>query len=234
MRVKTAFDLVPHLAAIADRKPLHTLDGHNPLSVARRYNDDGQLGVYSPTGEQFALDGIVWLDDPEAANVTLLIHRDDPAAIAAQVEHCFEEGQRVAVVDWRYGHEGAQHGDMELLQALLDSSAYTSNLAALDVDLTRALATVMVPMRSGQAFRLALADGVVRHWLWEGMIRSEVERLFGEVIPARWVARAETQTRSRVGAWLYRLGKRGLAFELAQVGWQDGRTDRFWYTLRAL
>jgi hypothetical protein len=230
MPAPTTFDLAPHLAAIADRQPLTPRSGLDMLALARRYNDDGRLGVYSPTGEQTNLPGIVWVDDPEEANVTLLIYRENPLQIAEQVEACFASGERVAVVD--ASHTQANRGDIALLQALLDCSAYTSNLAALDTDVIRALATVMVPLRRGQAFRKAMADSVIRQWLWEGMIRSEVERRFGEVIPARWMMRAETQTRARVGAWMHRLGQRGLTVTLGQLGWINGRTDQFWYTLR--
>lgn len=132
-------------------------------------------------------------------------------------------GQRIALLD--------ESADPALLGALLDSVVYVGNLAALDTDLERTLAAVMVPLRDGAAFRRYLAHSALMQWVWEGIVREEVERRFGPVVDPRDLPLALDQTRSRLGAWLVRLGKRGLRYQMRRFGFHHNQLDHFWIEL---
>ena len=104
----------------------------------------------------------------------------------------------------------------------------------MDTDPERTIAAVMTPLREGAALRHYLADSLLRQWIWPQVVRPEVERLFGAEIRPRAVLRAETQTRARLGAWLVKLKRRGLPFEIQQIGFTDMRLDGFWMTLQTV
>jgi hypothetical protein len=220
-----AFDLLPHLAAIsASNLPADARCGRSPLSVASALNNGNLLGVFTTEPALIArLPGITLIDDPEAANVSLVVHRGDARATAAKVEERMLMGQRIALWD--------ASGDPALLEALLDSIVYVGNLAALDTDLERTLAAVMTPLREGAAFRRYLAHSALTQWVWDGIVREEVERRFGQAIDPRDLPRALDQTRSRLGAWLVRLGKRGLRYQIQRFGFRHNRLDAFWLEL---
>jgi hypothetical protein len=221
----SAFDLLPHLAAIsASHLPADAQSGRSSLVVARALNNGNPLGVFTNEPELIAhLPGIAFVDDPEAANVSLVVHRGDPRATAADVEERMLMGQRIALLD--------EAADTALLEALLDSMVYLGNLAALDTDLEQTLAAVMVPLRDGAAFRRYLAHSALMQWVWESIVREEVERRFGSVIDARDLPLALDQTRSRLGAWLVRLGKRGLRYQMKRFGFRHNRLDALWIEL---
>jgi hypothetical protein len=219
------FELLPHLAAIAASSlPADAHSGRSPLAVARALNNGNPLGVFTNEPGLIAhLPGITFVDDPEAANVSLVVHRGDPRATAADVEERMLMGQRIALLD--------ESADPALLGALLDSVVYVGNLAALDTDLERTLAAVMVPLRDGAAFRRYLAHSALMQWVWEGIVREEVERRFGPVVDPRDLPLALDQTRSRLGAWLVRLGKRGLRYQMRRFGFHHNQLDHFWIEL---
>jgi hypothetical protein len=219
------FNLLPHLAAIsASSLPADAQSGRSPLSVALALNNGSRLGVYTTEPGLIAhLPGVTVVDDPEAANVSLVLHRGDAGATATDVEERMLMGQRIALLD--------ESADPALLEALLDSIVYVGNLAALDTELERTLAAVLVPLRDGAAFRRYLAHSALIQWVWEGIVREEVERRFGPVIDPRDLPLALDQTRSRLGAWLVRLSKRGLRYQMRRFGFHHNRLDGFWMEL---
>jgi hypothetical protein len=221
----TAFDLHPHLATIAMRPALsHQTGGAYPyLETARHLYNGGTLLVYAPDSRiDLYLPGIARVDDPDDANVTLVVHRGEARATAAAIEALFTDGRRVAL--WDSSHE-AGRGDLRLMAALLDTTVYIGNLAACDTTLERTLAAVLVPLRSGAAFRRYLTTSILYQWVWADGVREEVERRFGETLNARDLARAIIQVDSRFGAWLTRLGRRGLRERVGQIAFVGGRVD---------
>lgn len=229
----TTFDLLPHLAAIAGRtmtdRDFAPYQAESPLQYAHRLYDGGTLAVYcADETVSLALTGIERVGDPEDANVTLIIHRGDAAATAAQVETQFIDGHRVALWD---ASKTDGRGDLRLISALMDTIIYVGNLASCDTDLERTLATVLVPLRDGAAFRHYLTVSIVLQWIWADSVREEVIRRFGETMQPAEVSRAITQVQSRFGAWLTRLGKRGLRVETMRIGFTDARVDGLWMEL---
>jgi len=222
----STFAVQPHLAAIAARPTAARLPA--PMLMAYALNDGHPLAVFCvDAGVSFDWPGLLRVNDPEIANVTLIRHCGDPRLTAQRVEDCFTLGQRVALWD--------PQADPALIDALLNTIIYLGNLAALDTDLERTLAAVMTPLREGAALRHYLADSLLRQWIWARVVRPEVERLVGgDVIEPRQLLRAETQTRARLGAWLTKVKRRGLPYEIRQVGFKDNRLDGFWLKLQAV
>lgn len=220
------FAVQPHLAAIAARPAAAYLP--TPMQMAYALNDGHPLAVFcADTGIQRDWPGLLRVNDPEIANVTLIMHCGDLRLTAQRVEDCFTLGQRVALWD--------PQADPALIDALLNTIIYLGNLAALDTDLERTLAAVMTPLREGAALRHYLADSLLRQWIWAQVVRPEVERLVGgQEIHPRQLLRAETQTRARLGAWLTKLKRRGLPYEIQQIGFKDNRLDGFWLKLQAV
>jgi hypothetical protein len=212
----TAFDVLPYLGEIAARpRP----QAGTPLEAALMLSGGSPLMVFplDEVGSALDLPGIVPVSDPDAANVTLIVHGADPAASAAKVEAAFEFGQRVMIWD--------AAADIRLIEALLNSTVYIGSLAAIDTDLARGLAVVLTPLRNGAAFRRCTAASILTQWVWEQSVRAEVERLYGAQIADRDMPRALMQTRTRLGAWLERLRRRGLRCRLEAVAFEGGRTD---------
>jgi hypothetical protein len=221
----TTFDLQPHLAAVAARPGAARRE--TPLQLACSLNEGRPLAVFTTeAGLPLDFPAIIRVNDPEIANVTLIAHGGDARVTAERVEECFVLGQRVALWD--------AHADPELIAALLDTIIYFGNLAAVDTDLERTLAAVMTPLRSGEALRRYLAESLLYQWVWAAVVRPEVARLVGEQIDPRDLLRAETQARSRLGAWLMKLKRRGLPYEIQQIGFKGGRLDGFWMKLQAV
>ncbi len=198
------------------------------MQMAYRLNDGHPLAVFcADVGVLLDWPGLLRVNDPEIANVTLIVHHGDPRLTAQRVEDCFTLGQRVALWD--------PQTDPALIDALLNTIIYLGNLAALDTDLERTLAAVMTPLREGAALRHYLADSLLRQWIWAQVVRPEVERLVGgDVIQPRQLLRAETQTRARLGAWLMKVKRRGLPYQIQQIGFKDNRLDGFWLKLQAV
>lgn len=219
------FDLLPFLGEIAarPRPPV----GTPPLEAAWALNQAGTLMVFPLNlAVPLMLPGIVPVNDAEIANVTLIAHDGDAAATTALVEAAFLLGQRVALWD--------KTADIALIEALLKSIVYVGNLAAIDTDLARALAVVMTPLRSGEAFRRCTATAIMRLYVWNGVVRPEVERLYGAIIAPDDLPRALIQTRARMGAWLTRLGKRGLRSRLESASFRHGRVSEFEFRLKSI
>ncbi|MCS7071081.1 MAG: hypothetical protein NZM00_06220 [Anaerolinea sp.] len=231
--VAMGLDLRPHLAAIARRDwtPADDL-----RTTALRLNAAAGLVVRTAHDIPVTLPGVVLVPDPPSgdeddapdSDVSLVIHRRDPLATALEVETRMINGQRVALVDARY----PDRGDPELMQALLASTVYIGNLAAYDVDLERALLTVMTPLRDGQAFRQTIAYSVLYWWAWRGIVRDELARRFGTRLSPVQIPRAETQARSRLGAYLLSLHRRGLRHHLQSIAFPGGDLDHMTFTLQ--
>lgn len=213
----TTFDVLPYLGEIAARPRPQA--GTPPLEAALMLNNGSPLMVFplDAVGGALDLPGIVPVGDPDFANVTLIVHDGDSAATAAKVETAFEFGQRVALWD--------AAGDLALIEGLLASTVYIGNLAAIDTDLARGLSVVLTPLRSGAAFRRCTTASILTQWVWEKSVRAEVERLYGTQIADGDMPRALMQTRTRLGAWLERLRRRGLRCALESVRFESGRTD---------
>lgn len=216
------FDLAPFLGSIARRE---VQIGADPLEAARRLSEGAPLRMYAPQGARAEGDQVIWVHEASQANVTLVIHQGQAGMTAHEVEVRMNEGQRVALLDRKY----AGRGDPQLLHALLDSTVYLSSLAAYDTDLMRVLAALLTPMRDGAAFREYLAQSLLYQCAWQGLVRAEIERRFGQAV--RDERRASDQARARLGATLVRMGRRGLRFEVRQLGFHDGRLDGFWFRL---
>ncbi|MBK8031057.1 MAG: hypothetical protein IPK17_16535 [Chloroflexi bacterium] len=222
----STFDVQPHLAAIAARTTAARQP--TPMQMAYALNEGHPLAVFcADAGITLDWPGVLRVNDPEIANVSLIAHRGDARLTAQRVEACFTLGQRVALWD--------AQADPALIDALLNTIIYLGNLAALDTDLERTLAAVMTPLREGAVLRYYLADSLLRQWIWAQVVRPEVERLVGgDVIEPRQLLRAETQTRVRLGAWLTKVKRRGLPYEIQQIGFKGNRLDGFWVKLQAL
>jgi hypothetical protein len=218
----SADDLLPHLLAIAQRRDIER--DLTPLRAANCLSGGGTIYVYRADGGVLALPGLVAVKSPEIANLTLVVHHGDARGLAADVEERFAAGERVAVWD-------ATGGDLSLLDALLDSTVYVGNLAALDTVLEASLALATTPIRDGMGFRRTLAYRVLTEWVWRHSVYAELERRFGHHLSVRDMPRAETQARSRMGAWTNRLGQRGLRFQVGQMGFHNGTLDGFWFDL---
>lgn len=217
-------DLVAHWSAFA-RQPLPAGEGG---FLAARSLSGGTLLVHAPAELDLSLPGIARCDDPEEANLSLVAHTGDAAAAAAQVEERMVLGERVALWDARL----PQRADPALFEALLASTVYLGNLAAYDTDLTRLLLTAMIPVRDGTAFRRYLATNMLYWWGWRAVTQAEIERRFGALIPPDAQARAVTQARSRLGAHLHRMGRRGLRFRLGEVSFPGGQVAALRFELR--
>lgn len=166
-------------------------------------------------------------DEPEPEDeldCTVIIHRDEPEASAALVERRMTLGERVVLIDLRHGI----HADPELVNALLATTVYLGNLAAYDIDLERAIYTAMIPVRDGTAFRTFLTHHLLYWWAWEGIVRAEVQRRFGPIIADNAIHRAEIHARTRIGAHLVKVQKRGLRCHLARFSFHNNRVDRFY------
>ncbi|MBL8163506.1 MAG: hypothetical protein JNJ61_16090 [Anaerolineae bacterium] len=207
-------DLVAHWSAFA-RQSVPAGDGG---FLAARSLSSGTLLVHAPADVDLTLPGIARCDDPEEANLSVVAHRGDATATAAQVEERMVLGERVAVWDARL----PESADPALFDALLASTVYLGNLAAYDIDLTRLLLTAMIPVRDGTAFRRYLATNMLYWWAWRAVVQAEIERRFGATIPPEAQARAVTQARSRLGAHLYKMGRRGLRFRVDDVEFPGG------------
>jgi hypothetical protein len=217
-------DLVAHWSAFA-RQALPEGEGG---FLAARSLSGGTLLVHAAPEIDLALPGIARCDDPEEANLSLVAHRGDAAATAAEVEARMVLGERVAVWDARL----PDSADPALFDALLASTVYLGNLAAYDIDLTRLLLTAMIPVRDGTAFRRYLATNMLYWWGWRALVQAEIERRFGTVIPPEMQARGVTQARSRLGAHLYKMGRRGLRFRLDDVHFPGGQVAALTFDLR--
>jgi hypothetical protein len=167
-------------------------------------------------------------EDHDELDATIILHQQDATVTAALVEQRMTLGERVVLVDLRYGTSA----DPELVTALLATTVYLGNLAAYDIDLERALYTAMIPVRDGTAFRQFLTHHLLSIWAWQGIIKAEVLRRFGQVIAPDQIHRAETQARTRLGAYLVKVQRRGLRCEIAKVGFRENRVDEFWMELR--
>lgn len=176
---------------------------------------------------------VVFVEDPDDSDVTLIVHAPDAnaRATAAEVENQIILGRRVVLVD--SSQLAAQRADPDLLIALTNTSVYTSNLAAYDITLERALAVALTPLRDGSAHRRYLVETMLYSWAWRSIVEDEVRRTFGEVIPEKWMLRATTQARSRLGAYLMKLRGRGLRYFIRVAGFEDNRVDGFWFDLVA-
>ncbi len=177
-----------------------------------------------------ALPGVIRIEDtPEAeADLTLVIYRDDPAQTAAEIEERMLLGQRVALVDQR----SPGRFDPALMDALLASTVYIGSLAAYDTDLDAALALAIIPPRDGRAFRAVLAERLIRLWAWDALVREEVLRRFGPVIAPELLPKAVMHSRTRLGAYLLRLHRRGLRFHIGTITFDQGRVDGMLFTLK--
>jgi len=91
----------------------------------------------------------------------------------------------------------------------------------------------MTPMRDGQIHRLLMTHQMAYYWAWRAIVIDEVRRLFGDTIAPEWVNRAQTQTRSRLGALLIKLRGRGLRFFVDRVEFNNRRVDEMRFTLVA-
>jgi hypothetical protein len=209
----------------------HDLPSDLTLSEAVRQLTGGTASLIRsvepiPTG----LPGVIRVeDDPEAeADLTLVIYRNDPARTAAEIEERMHLGQRVALVD--------QHSpgrfDPALMDALLASTVYIGNLAACDTDLDAALALAMTPPRDGRAFRALLACRLIRLWAWDALVREEVLRRFGPALTPELLPKAVMHSRTRLGAYLLRLHRRGLRFRIGTIHFIENRVDGMTFTLK--
>ncbi|MDX2162490.1 MAG: hypothetical protein SF162_14280 [bacterium] len=232
--MKLEFDFLQELARLAGTElPAHITD---PIEAAQHFSGGYTLKVYPTERVDVPIPGVLFVDTVDDADTVLLIHRENPAATAAQIEERIAAGQRVALLDLSQAAPGAwsaDRADPDLIPAITHTIVYLSTLAAWDIDLRRALAFVMTPMRDGQAHRRLLALSMVYYWAWRSIVIDEVRRLFGDTIPDQWVARAETQTRSRLGAYLIKTRTRGLRFFVQKVIFPGQRVDAMRFDLVA-
>ncbi len=233
------FNLTPFLSATA-RRPLPP--EQDALEAALSLSDGTPLRVYTPQPLVVEMPGITHLpalpqpltdEDEESlldeVSVVLLAHQDDPVALAAEVERRLHRGQRLALVDLKF----PGRGDPALLTALLDSTVYVGNLAGYDLTVQQTLLPAMIPLRDGQAHRHYLAHSWLYNGVWRGMVEAEIERRFGATIPADQMYRAVTQARSRLGAYLVNLHRRGLRFDIQSLAFPDGQVAAMTFTLQA-
>lgn len=232
----TRFDLRPHLLAMARQAAAQPTSTEDLYTLALRLNGGAGLVVRTPHDIPTRLPGVSFVPDPidededdeTEADVSLVIYRADPVATAAEIEHRFEHGQRVALVDLRT----PGHSDPLLMRALLASTVYVGSLAAFDTDIDRALLTVMTPLRDGKAFREMIAHSAVYWWAWQGIVRGEIERRFGMHIADDQRPRAIAHARTRLGAHLLLLHRRGLRYHIAGIDFPDGMVESFTFGLR--
>jgi hypothetical protein len=218
------FDLVPFLAAVARQD---MLPGTDVAAAAQTLSSGMGIRLFLPRPLQGALiPGVEIVDKPDNANVILLVHRESAAATAAEAEQYMSEGRPVALLDAKYPDKG------DMIQALLDSTVYLSNLLAYDTDTARVQAVLLTPIRDGKAHRHYLAHSILYNWAWRGIVESEVKRRFGDNIRANDEQRACNHARARLGAYLLHMGRRGLRFQIEQIGFRDGRLDRLWFSLK--
>jgi hypothetical protein len=186
-----------------------------------------------PPGAEHLLgiEGVSMAADPDEADIALVLHLPgaDAQVTAYTVQAMFSAGHRVALVD--VSAAGEERADPALLPALAGTTVYISNLAAFDVDVRRALAAVFTPIRDGAAHRRYLAHTILYYWAWRGIVEHEVRGVFDAGIPDRWMLRATTQARSRLGAVMLKLRGRGLRYFVGEVGFDGGRVDGMWVTL---
>jgi hypothetical protein len=191
-------DYVGYFSQIARREVTPGVD----ITMAARYLNEGK-GLRAACNEPLTVNlrGLTLHPLPggdseeDELDVTVIVHRQDATATAALVEERMTRGERLVLVDQRYG----THADPELVMALLGTTVYIGNLAAYDIDLERALYTAMIPVRNGTAFRQFLTHNLLYCWAWQGIIRAEVLRRFGPTIAPDVIHRAETQARTRLG-----------------------------------
>jgi hypothetical protein len=232
-----SLDLVPMMSAIAAR-PLPPTD--SPVTAARLLNEGIGMTVLSYEPLDIVMPNVDVVVDPDhepsadhdhdaarSYNCVVIVYRGDPVGTAARIEAHMHGGDRVVLVDQRY----PGHGDPALIDALMNTTAYIGNLAAYDTDVTRALAVAMTPLRDGIAFRRYLAHALLYYWAWLAVVRGELTHRFGDTLPADMQARATTHTRTRIGASLLRLGKRGLRFTLADIRFTSSHVDSLKITL---
>jgi hypothetical protein len=218
-------DLIPLFAQIAHRD---VPPGSDLLTATQQLSSGAGLLVYPLHPLTVDVPDIELVADPEEANVTLIVHKENPRVTAALVEERMLLGERVVLVDSLFSNSA----DSDLIEALLASTVYFSSLAAYDVDLKRTLLAAMIPIREGLAFRRYLANNLIYWWAWRAVVRAELLRRFGETIPAGDMPKAITQARSRVGAHLVRLHRRGLRFNIRKLGFNANRVDGFWFDLQ--
>lgn len=218
-------DLVSFLAPIARRA---VPSGSDPLSAAIHLNEHMGLRLCIPEDARIDIPGVevVREMDDETA-IALIIHRGDPQATAADIEMRILDGARIALVDARC----TGHGDPDLIPALLASTVYLGNLAAFDVDIERAVAALMTPMRDGTAHRRYLTHQVLYWWAWRGIVRAEIVRRFGTRIAERDLPRALAHTRARLGAFSLQIHKRGLRFPIKRLAFVGSHVDGLRFTL---
>lgn len=230
-----AFDYTSHLAKMAAMPRPEAAD---PVTAARVFNGGYTLKVYPTEPVDRTIDGVRFVENADEADTVLVVHRRDPSATAQQVEERAALGQRIALLDVSAAESNsarwsAERADPDLLPALTNTIVYLTTLAAWDVDLERLLAAVMTPMRDGQMHRLLMAHQMAYYWAWRSIVIDEVRRLFGDEIAPEWVSRAETQTRSRLGAYLIKLRGRGLRFFVDRVEFPNRRVEAMRFSLVA-
>ncbi|MDZ4769970.1 MAG: hypothetical protein SGJ24_12655 [Chloroflexota bacterium] len=235
-RLLRAIAAVPPQDELADTSQLvRALSGGRPLSLMLpELIDPDRADAPHPAlvylGAFGEIDGVSVADDADDADIALVLHLSgaDPTVTALQVEAAITAGHRTALVDVS---QGADRADPALLPALANTTVYIGNLAAYDVDINRAIAAVMTPIRDGTAHRRYLALTMVYYWAWRGIVESEVLAAFGESIPPHKMLRATTQARSRLGAELLKVRGRGLPYVIRTIGFDGGRVDGFWVDL---
>ncbi|MFN8531439.1 MAG: hypothetical protein U0670_22775 [Anaerolineae bacterium] len=227
-----AFDFLKELAAMAQmERPTGLTD---PVAAARVFNGGYTLKVYPTERIDQDIPGVQFVDVPDDADTVLVIHRENPVETARQIEERTTAGQRVALLDLSQAEAGAwsaESADPDLIPAITNTIVYLTTLAAWEVDLYRLLALVMTPMRDGTIHRRVMALSMAYYWAWRGIVIDEVKRLFGDEIPESGVFRAETQTRSRLGAYLIKLRARGLRFFVRKVEFPDRKVDAMRFDL---
>jgi Protein of unknown function (DUF4127) len=219
-----SFDIIPFLARIARQD----VPSEDVIRTAQRLNAGAGIQVFTPYPlSEALLPGVTLVDDPDSAHVILLAHRGNAVALAAEIEIRMAEGQRVALLDTKY----LASGDPDLIQVLLDSTVYLGTLSAYDVNSTRLQAALLTPMRDGQAHRHYLAHSLLYNWAWQGVVKAEVKRRFGDSIAPEQQQRAGDHARARLGAFLMQIGRRGLPFQIVKIGFAGSRVDGLWFEL---
>lgn len=228
-------NLIDYLGPIANQAlPEQAVD---TLAVACHLSNNRVLQVYSPHQrpelDSELHDVVHFVDDPEDADVALIIHWPGQLAdqTAIEVENEVLLGRRIVLVD--LSQQDPETADPQLLLALTQTSVYVSNLAAYDVNLRRALTVALTPLRDGSAHRHYLVATMLYYWAWKSIVCGEVQRSFGATIPEAKMLRATTQAKSRMGAYLIKLRERGLRYFLQAVGYHENRVDGFWFSLEA-
>lgn len=227
------FDYTAYLAKMA---AMPRLDSADPIAAAQTFNGGYVLKVYPTEPVDRAIPGVQFIDSADDADTVLIIHRAHATATAKMIEERAALGQRIALLDVsaadaRANRWSAERADPDLIPAITNTIVYLTTLAAWDVDLDRVMAAVMTPMRDGQIHRLLMTHQMAYYWAWRAIVIDEVRRLFGDTIAPEWVNRAQTQTRSRLGAYLIKLRGRGLRFFVDRVEFPDRKVDQMRFTL---